>query len=85
MAKLDRLETLITASASHQVKSGPRSQPITALDAVLDISKRAKQGVGFAEIQAKTGFGEKKIRNVIFRLHKTGKIKRVSRGIYTAA
>lgn len=85
MAKLDRLETLITASASHQVKSGHRSQPITALDAVLDTIKRAKQGVGFAEIQAKTGFGEKKIRNVIFRLHKTGKIKRVSRGIYTAA
>ena len=42
-------------------------------------------GLGFAEIQAKTAFDEKKIRNIIFRLNKTGKIKRKSRGIYIAA
>jgi DNA-binding transcriptional regulator PaaX len=41
--------------------------------------------LGFAEIQAKTGFDEKKIRNIIFRLNKTGKIKRKTRGIYVAA
>ena len=84
MAKLDRLETLITVSASHQMKAGLRQHPMTALDAVLDTIKRSKQGAGFGEIQAKTGFGEKKIRNIIFRLNKTGKIKRKSRGIYTA-
>lgn len=84
MAKLDRLETLVTASVSSQLKTSHRRPPVTALDAVLDTIKRSREGAGFAEIQAKTGFEEKKIRNIIFRLHKTGKIKRKSRGIYTA-
>jgi DNA-binding transcriptional regulator PaaX len=51
----------------------------------LDAIKRSKQGIDFAAIQANTGFDEKKIRNIIFRLNKTGKIKRKSRGIYIAA
>ena len=42
------------------------------------------QGTDFATIQAKTDFDEKKIRNIIFRLNKIGKIKRKSRGIYIA-
>lgn len=84
MAKLDRLETLIIASAIHEMKSSQRRHPLTALDAVLDAIRRSKEGAGFAEIQSKTGFGDKKIRNIIFRLHKTGKIKRKSRGVYIA-
>jgi DNA-binding transcriptional regulator PaaX len=52
---------------------------------VLDTIKNSKEGIGFAQIQAKTGFDEKKIRNIIFRLNKKGKIKRKSRGIYIAA
>jgi DNA-binding transcriptional regulator PaaX len=52
---------------------------------VYETIKRSSKGLGFADIQAKTGFGEKKIRNIIFRLNKIGKIKRKSRGIYVAA
>ena len=55
------------------------------VDIVLDTIKNSNQGLGFVEIQAKTGFDEKKIRNIIFRLNKTGKIKRKQRGIYIAA
>jgi DNA-binding transcriptional regulator PaaX len=58
---------------------------MTAIDIVLDTVKRSRQGIDFAAIQAKTGFDEKKIRNIIFRLNKTGKIKRKSRGIYISA
>lgn len=89
MAKLDLLENLIrqTASGTNNVTSGAsrRRTAMTAVDVVLDTIKQAKQGLGFAEIQAKTGFDEKKIRNIIFRLNKTGKIKRKRRGIYIAA
>jgi hypothetical protein len=89
MAKLDLLENLIrqTASGTNNVTSGAsrRRTAMTAVDIVLDTIKQAKQGLGFAEIQAKTGFDEKKIRNIIFRLNKTGKIKRKRRGIYIAA
>jgi len=41
-----------------------------------------RKGADLADIQAKTGFGEKKLRNIIFRLHKQGRIQRLSRGIY---
>jgi DNA-binding transcriptional regulator PaaX len=62
-----------------------RKTALTAVDIVLDTIKNSNQGLGFVEIQAKTGFDEKKIRNIIFRLNKTGKIKRKQRGIYIAA
>jgi len=70
MARLDRLESLISA--------------VPAAEAVLETIKRSKQGLKFADIQTKTGFADKKIRNIIFRLNKLGKIKRHSRGVYIA-
>jgi len=89
MAKLDRLENLIKQSAMSPdnagARIGRRKTALTAIDVVLDVIKRSKQGIGFADIQAKTDFDEKKIRNIIFRLNKIGKIKRKSRGIYIAA
>ena len=90
MAKLDRLENLIKAamaSGRYPLKGpvGTRKAAVTAVDMVFDVIKRSREGLGFAEIQAKTGFGDKKIRNIIFRLNKTGKIKRKSRCIYIAA
>jgi len=88
MAKLDRLENLIKQSAMSPdnagVRMGRHRPAMTAIGVVLDAIKRSKQGIDFAAIQAKTGFDEKKIRNIIFRLNKIGKIKRKSRGIYIA-
>ena len=89
MAKLDRIENLLRASASigpYPVKNrvSLRKTALTAIDIVYDVIKRSRKGLGFVDIQAKTGFGDKKIRNIIFRLNKNGKIKRKSRGIYTA-
>jgi hypothetical protein len=89
LVRLDRLENLIKQSAlspdNAGVRIGRRKTALTAIDVVLDVIKRSKQGIGFAAIQAITGFEEKKIRNIIFRLSKIGKIKRKSRGIYIAA
>ena len=90
MAKLDRLETLMKtamASGGYPLKGrgGRRKTAGTAVDMVFDVIKRSREGLGFVDIQAKTGFGDKKIRNIIFRLNKIGKIKRKSRGIYIAA
>ena len=90
IAKLDRLENLIMAgmaSGGYPLKGqmGRRKTAVTAVDMVFETIKRSRKGLGFADIQAKTGFGEKKIRNIIFRLNKIGKIKRISRGIYVAS
>ena len=94
IVRLDRLETLIKsrtgsgarARIARKVVVGGRRGPggKTASDTVQDIVKRTRNGVGFADIQAKTGYDEKKLRNIIFRLNKLSRIKRKSRGLYVA-
>ena len=89
-ARLDRIERLIINSGSSRgrrssTKNNSKPAAITASDIVLDIVRRYQDGVGFAEIQLQTGYGEKKLRNIIFRLNKLGKIKRKQRGIYVEA
>ena len=88
MARLDRLEGLIASgpasAAPGRGKGIRRRSAVPAAEAVLDVIKRSRQGLKFADIQAKTGFVDKKIRNIIFRLNKLGKIKRHSRGVYVA-
>ncbi len=89
MAKLDRLENLLRQSElgvnNARASYSRRRTALSAVDIVLDTIKNSRQGLGFTEIQAKTGFDEKKIRNTIFRLNKIGKIKRKRRGVYIAA
>ena len=89
MAKLDRLENLLKQSElgvnNARGSCSRRRTALSAVDIVLDTIKNSRQGLGFTEIQAKTGFDEKKIRNTIFRLNKIGKIKRKRRGVYIAA
>ena len=43
---------------------------------------RLRKGVDVPGLKAKSGFEDKKIRNIIFRLSKQGTIKRVGRGLY---
>jgi hypothetical protein len=95
--RMDRLEKAIKTSSLYNESnhiSRPKSSkasPSTSRSAdsstgiVLEVIKRFKKGVGFSEIRKRTGFGEKKLRNIIYRLHKTKKIVRKSRGIYIAS
>jgi Fic family protein len=86
-AQLDRLEALMSKSGSvPRKRKGARqgNGGVPAGDAVLETIKRSKKGLKFADIQAKTGYPDKKIRNIIFRLNKLSKIKRHSRGVYVA-
>lgn len=97
MAKMDRLELLIKSSTvsdkgrrtagikTARSKTSTGKSAMTSSDTALEVIKRFRNGVGFAEIQARTGFADKKLRNIIFRLHKLGKIVRKSRGVYIAS
>jgi putative endonuclease len=60
------------------------AQP-TATDQVLKIIKRSKNGVNAATLMTKTGFDLKKVRNILQRTYKQGKIKRVEKGVYVGA
>ncbi len=92
--RLERLEMLVREMAAgggtggqltggaRKRKSGKPRSAMTAADTVYAALKTFKTGADLADIQAKTGFGEKKLRNLIFRLHKQGRIQRQSRGVY---
>ncbi len=91
VARLDRIERLVVNAGPNRgrrtqgAKNPGRASAVTAADIVLEIVQRYDEGVGFAEIQIQTGFGEKKLRNIIYRLNKSGKIRRRRRGIYIKA
>jgi Fic family protein len=85
IARLDRIEKLLSAAPSPRSRRKGARRPnsnVPATEAVLNEIKRSKQGITFADIQAKTGYPDKKIRNIIFRLNKLSRIKRHSRGVY---
>ena len=59
------------------------AKPATDTDKVLVIIGRSQKGVSTATIMAKTGYDQKKIANIIYRLRKQKKIKSVDKGVYT--
>ena len=63
----------------------PKRLKMTATDKVLGIIRRSRKGVNVSTIKKKTGFDDKKVRNIIFRTTKEGKIKKSGRGIYVGA
>jgi len=92
--KIDELEKSVKEALlpSEQPAStrAPRKKKVdltkqSASDAVLEVITDAQTGIKFPEIKAKTGFNDKKLRNIIYRLGKLGKIKNKKRGIYIPA
>ena len=63
-------------------KAPVKAAKITDTDKVLAIINRSKKGVDTATLMKKTGFDQKKIRNILYRTYKQGKITRVEKGIY---
>ena len=55
---------------------------VTDKDKVLRIIKRSPRGIDVARLKTKSGFEDKKVRNIVFRLTKEGAIKRIGRGVY---
>jgi hypothetical protein len=70
------------ASAKKAPAKKKAAQP-TATDAILKIIKASKNGVDAPTLVKKTGFNQKKVRNILFRTYKQGKIKRIDKGVYT--
>ena len=80
--RLDKLEKLIEGQNRRpNVKPSARGGK-SAISQVFDVISGYKKGARFADIKRDTGFDDKSIRNVIYRLDKLGKIVRVSHGLY---
>jgi len=92
--RIDRLEKAVRASKGGSKKTAGTKRSakkgrarrgrakMTATEKVLSVMRRSSQGVDVARLKARTGFEDKKIRNIIFRLTKQGIIKRAGRGVY---
>ena len=73
---------VVKARKTTRKKKAPA---ITATEQVLKIVRRSRKGVDVPVLKAKTGFDDKKVRNIVFRASKEGKIKKIGRGIYVGA
>ena len=88
------------AVKAQPVKKAPKAKPakkapkapakkkavkVTATDEVLKIINRSKKGVNTVTLMKKTGFDQKKVRNILNRTFKQGKIKRADKGVYVGA
>ena len=85
---LDLPETTKKAPAKTPVKKSAAKRKrakLTDTARILDIIKRSKRGLDVATLRQKTGFDEKKIRNVIYKAFREGIIKRAGRGVYLGA
>jgi peptidoglycan hydrolase-like protein with peptidoglycan-binding domain len=72
-------------SLAQKAPSKKNTAKPTATDQVLGIIKRSKKGVNAATLMTKTGFDLKKVRNILHRTYKMGKIKRVEKGVYVSS
>ena len=59
-----------------------KATKVSATDQVLNIINSSEKGVDATTLKKKTGFNDKKIRNIIFRTMKQGKIQSAERGVY---
>ncbi|MBW1735077.1 MAG: hypothetical protein JRJ09_08120 [Deltaproteobacteria bacterium] len=98
MAKaLEKLDTPLPARKKAAARKGSKPSAAkgkkavtrrparkTAADTVLGIIKKNKEGINTAALEKKTDFNAVKVRNIISRLKKQGKIQTKSRGIYVA-
>ena len=77
------VKNTVTKKASKKT-STTKATGKTATDTVLSVIKRSKKGINTATLEQKTNFDAIKVRNIIFRLKRQGKIQSKSRGMYVA-
>jgi len=62
-----------------------RAKKLSETDKVLRVIRGYKKGVDISKLKKKTGFADNKVRAIVYRASKEGKIKRVKRGVYISA
>lgn len=94
--KVDKLEKAKTraikeapAKNKAKAKARPTKRPAakkataeTAIGQVVNIIRTSKKGVDIPTLINVTGFEDKKIRNIVYKALKQGKIKRIDVGTY---
>jgi len=87
-AKAVPVKKAVKAKPAQKAPKAPakkKAVTVTATDEVLKIINRSKKGVNTVTLMKKTGFDQKKVRNILNRTFKQGKIKRADKGVYVGA
>jgi len=79
------VQTKTAKKAPAKKASVKKAGPLTAVDTVFGIINRSKKGVNTEILIKKTGYNQKKIFNLIYKLKKQGKIKSAEKGVYVKA
>ncbi|MCF8025468.1 MAG: hypothetical protein K9K82_08270 [Desulfobacteraceae bacterium] len=82
--KIDELKKSLSKKPAGKRSVSKITKGKSAAEVVLNVIKDIGDGASFADIKARTDYDDKKLRNIVFRLNKEGKIKRKKRGIYVA-
>lgn len=83
--KIEQLEKSVLKLAGSRAGAGRKSRSRSASDNVLNVIVEMGNGATFSDLKAQTDYDDKKLRNIIYRLTKQGKIKRKQRGMYIPA
>jgi transcriptional repressor NrdR len=83
--KAARKKSRLRKKVSQRKKVAGKIIKTTATGAIIKIISRFKRGVDIPKLKDRTGFNGNKIRNIIYQLSNQGKIKKISRGVYTLA
>ena len=70
---------------SERKKVAGKTTGMTATGTIFKIISRFKRGVDIPELKDRTGFDDRKIRNILYQLSNQEKIKKISQGVYTLA
>lgn len=92
LEKMSRRIKKLTASipkAKGRAKKVSMPKPVagkkgkkSGTQTVLGMIGKSKTGIAAGSLIKKTGFEDKKIRNILFKAWKDGRIERVGRGVY---
>ncbi len=87
--RLDNIENLLRSAGGQLPKrTSPttpkreRSDGRSAYQRIYDLFRETGQEFKVTEIREQTGYNDKKVRNLVYRLLKAGKIQRTERGRY---
>ena len=73
-----RKKVVVKHGVVETIKRGPSTK------IVYDLLRKSNQGMDIAALTKATGYDQRKVYNITFRLKKEGKIETAERGVYRA-
>ncbi|MBS3754403.1 MAG: hypothetical protein KGY56_01725 [Desulfobacterales bacterium] len=83
--KIEDLEKRLSKTTGAARPETGTKKGQSAGEVVRNVIKDMADGATAEDIKAQTGYDDKKVRNILQRLNKQGRIKRKKRGVYVPA